>query len=229
MADLLFGNDSGPRYRQLAERCRPRQWSEVVGQDKALAIIRRFIAAGGIAGRPWWITGASGTGKTTIARLLAAECADEFSTEEVDAESLSASRIAELERLSWMRTLGDKGGRAIIVNEAHGLKKPALRQLLVSLEGDRIAPHCVWIFTTTNDGQQMLIDDCEDSGPLLSRCTLLALARRDLSKPLAARIVEICQREQLGAPTVDEAVKLLQAHKNNMRAALQSCEAGAFL
>ena len=72
--------------------------------------------------------------------------------------------------------LGDKPGRAFIVNEAHGLRKDTIRQLLVLLE--RLPNHVVMIFTTTNEGQESLFDDYSDANPLLSRCARLDLARR---------------------------------------------------
>ena len=62
---------------QLHEQYRPRSWSEVVGQDKAIAKVK-LLAKRGLAGRAYWITGQSGTGKTTIARLIAAEVASEW-------------------------------------------------------------------------------------------------------------------------------------------------------
>jgi DNA polymerase-3 subunit gamma/tau len=224
----LFDTDSAPALGALHEQYRPRTWSDVVGQDKAIAKLKT-LARRGLAGRAYWISGQSGTGKTTIARLLAGEIADEYSIEEIDAESLTPGRVAELERQSACHSFG-KGGRAYIVNEAHGLKKSTIRQLLVTLEGDRIPRHVVWIFTTTNDGQEKLFDGCEDSGPLLSRCTDLPLARRDLAGPFAERLLSIAVAEQLdGGQSIDRFKKLLQECGNNFRKALAAVESGKML
>src|SRR4051812_16849702 len=72
----------GSRFMaSLFEQYRPASWAEVVGQDKALAKIET-LRKRGLGGRAWLITGQSGTGKTTIARLLAGEVADEWQTHE---------------------------------------------------------------------------------------------------------------------------------------------------
>src|SRR5215475_10760342 len=98
---------------QLTEKYRPTTWAVVVGQDKVVQRIQA-LAKRGLAGRAYWISGQSGTGKTTIARLIAAEVADEFLIQEVDAASLTVSALRDLER--EMNIIGwGKGGRAYLV------------------------------------------------------------------------------------------------------------------
>jgi replication-associated recombination protein RarA len=162
--------------KPLTEKYRQTTWADVVEQDKVVGRIHQLAKRDALAGRAFWLSGQSGTGKTTIARLIAQEVADEFMIEEVDATSLTVPALVELEKASALSGWGDKKGRAFIVNETHGLRKDVIRQFLVVLE--RVPAHVVWVFTTTCEGQESLFENYSDGSPLLSRCLDFPLARR---------------------------------------------------
>jgi len=82
---------------QLYEQYRPTSYSDVIAQEKAVKKLE-MLRKRGIAGRTYWLTGASGTGKTTIARLIAAEVADEWTITEIDASDCTPKRISDLEK-----------------------------------------------------------------------------------------------------------------------------------
>lgn len=212
---------------QLAEKYRPKTWTEVVGQDKVVSKLTALRDRTGLAGRAYWLSGQSGTGKTTIARLIAAEVADEFFVEEVDAAALTVSELQRLENEMQLSGWGEKPGRAYLINEAHALRKPVIRQLLVMLE--RIPRHVVIIFTTTCDGQDALFEDCDDASPLLSRCVRLPLARQGLNKVFAERALEIARLEGLDGQPLARYERLAKDCTNNFRAMLQAIDAGELM
>lgn len=206
---------------QLAEQYRPKAWAEVIGQDRIKAKIDT-LRPRGLSGRGYWLNGPSGMGKTSIARLIAAEVASDWTTEERDAHDLTPRTIDELEARCSGRPLGG-GGWCVIVNEAHGMGKATVRRLLTLF--DRLPAWCTWIFTTTNEGQATF-EDMDDGGPLLSRCTSLQLRKQGVAPLLARRAREIATSENMNGKPEAAYLKLVQDERMNMRAVLQRIEAG---
>ncbi len=209
---------------QLHEKYRPIVWGDVLGQEKAVKALQA-VGTRGWGGRAYFLSGKSGVGKTTLARLIAAEVADGFYVTELDASDLTPARLREVEATMALWG-GGRGGRAWIVNEAHGLRRDTLRQLLVLLE--RLPSHVAMIFTTTKDGQESLFEDEADAHPLLSRCVVVSLTSQGLAQRFADRAREIAQAEGLdGQPTAAYLARI-RHHKNNMRALLQDVDKGYF-
>jgi len=211
---------------KLFEQYRPKALEDVLGQDKAVKTIKRLIERG-IGGRALWISGASGTGKTTIAKIIANSIADDIYIQEFDcADQLSVSALDKIEDDMAYRAFG-KGGRAIIVNETHGLRKQSIRRLLGLLE--RIPEYVVFIFTTTRAGQEKLFDDQIDANPLLSRCIEIQLTNQGLAKVFAKHCRNIATAENLNGKPLESYVKLAARCHNNCRMILNEIESGCML
>jgi replication-associated recombination protein RarA len=213
----------------LAEKYRPKSFEEVIGQPKLIGQIHGLQTRGGLGGRAYWLSGRSGGGKSSTAKLIAREVADDLNIEVSDARGLSIETLKEWERASRLYGLGDKHGRAFIVEEAHTLRKPLIDRLLVVVDTGNIPAHCVWLFTSTKTGVDALFEDYEDAGPLLSRCTRLEFASRNVAKLLAIRAKWIAEQESLDGHPLEDYVRLVNEHNGNMRGVLNDIEAGRML
>lgn len=217
---------------QLCEQYRPACWGDVIGQDKAARIVAK-LRPRGLAGRAYWISGPSGTGKTTIALLIAHEVADPEFVEIVSANGLTPKRLYDVLFRASLSAFG-KGGRAVVINEAHGLSTATIRELEDVLEGGLLPKRAVWIFTTTNDGQESLFEGAENPDPLLSRCTVLRTTSQALAKVGPARLLAIATAEGLRNGDSDDVLlkkleRIIHDSHGNLRAAFQAVEAGALL
>jgi putative ATPase len=155
----------GPR--PLADRIRPQRLEDVIGQEHLIGpegALTRMLASGRVPSIILW--GPPGTGKTTIARLLAGETGLVF-------EQMSAifSGVADLKKAFDQARMRREQGRAtlLFVDEIHRFNKSQQDSFLPYVENGTIT---LVGATTENPSFEL-------NGALLSRSQVLVLNRLD--------------------------------------------------
>ncbi|MCB9094664.1 MAG: DNA polymerase III subunit gamma/tau [Halobacteriovoraceae bacterium] len=185
-------------YEVLARKWRPKNFSQVIGQDHIVRALKGALRTKQVA-HAYLLTGTRGIGKTSIARILAKalncshlseECEPCLECEfcqaidkgnslhynEIDGASHnSVENIrALIENLRYLPTEGKF--RIVVIDEVHMLSTSAFNALLKTLEEP--PEHVIFIFATTDP--QKLLDT------VVSRCQ-----RLDLRQISQARLIEI--------------------------------------
>ncbi|MEZ0259542.1 MAG: DNA polymerase III subunit gamma/tau [Alphaproteobacteria bacterium] len=196
-------------YRVLARKYRPRDFSELKGQDALVRTLTNAIESGRIA-HAFMLTGVRGVGKTTTARIIARalncekgptvtpcgtcdQCkaiADDRHVDVLEMDAASHTGVDNIRSLIDTVQYAPISGRykIFIVDEVHMLSTPAFNALLKTLEEP--PAHCKFIFATTEIRKVPVT--------VLSRCQRFDL-RRIGSDVLEKYFGELLEKERVKA------------------------------
>ena len=158
--------------KPLSERLRPERLSQIIGQEELLGEgkpLRQIIKSGNLKSMILW--GPPGTGKTTLARVIAKETNYQFF--ELNAISSGVQDIRKIIEESKKNPLFSNG-TILFIDEIHRFNKGQQEALLSAVEKGEI----ILIGATTENPSFSLVS------PLLSRCHVFQL------KPLSYEALE---------------------------------------
>ena len=184
MNEDLFSHAAKERLKNrapLADRLRPTRLDDVVGQEHLIGKdqpLRHLIETDKLSSLILW--GPPGTGKTTIARVIARVTQQDF--HEMSAVSASVKDVRELVAAAETRLGQAEAGTILFLDEVHRFNKSQQDALLPSVESGLIT-----LIGATTENPYF-----EVNAPLLSRSTLFRLEPidRDSILTLMARGLE---------------------------------------
>ncbi len=196
----------------LATRMRPRKFEDMVGQGKVVDVLRRLTRSGHLPSIVLW--GPPGSGKTTLAGLLATE-----TSARMVALSAVTAGVADLRKVvAEARAHRRAGLRTVLfVDEIHRFNKA---------QQDAILPH-VEDGTVTLIGATTENPSFEVISPLLSRSRVFRLEQ--LSRDELKQVVERGMAKLDVSVDEDAMAALLEVARGDARVALNGLEAAAAL
>lgn len=202
-------NKPEPRGEPIHVKYRPKRLKDVLGQG-ATAKSLEAILRGRSVPHCYLFTGPAGTGKTTLARIVA-DTLGIAATGIIEVDAALKTGVDDMRELTAglrYNGFGDTPYKAIILNECHRLSAQAWDSLLMSTEEP--PAHVFWFFTST--------DPSKIPKAMLTRCTTYGLAplRYD---DLLDLLDFVCEEE--GYPTTKKARQLVaNAAQGSARQAL---------
>lgn len=170
----------------LYRKYRPEAFSDVVGQDHIVTVLKSAIEKKNIA-HAYLFAGTRGTGKTSIARIFAREIGcHKNDLYEIDAASnRGIDDVRELREA--VRTMPfESPFKVYIIDEVHMLTKEAFNALLKTLEEP--PAHVVFILATTE------LHKLPDT--IISRCQVFQF-KRPTQKILKDLVLSIAKKEKI--------------------------------
>ncbi len=145
----------------LYRKYRPKSFKEVLGQEHVVKTLEGAISLGRVA-HAYLFTGSRGTGKTTVARILAKA----IGTTEADLYEIDAASNRGIDDVRALRdgvatVPFESRYKVYIIDEVHMLTKEAFNALLKTLEEP--PAHVVFILATTEPEKlpETIISRCE--------------------------------------------------------------------